>query len=69
MGDHCTSPHISVQTEAVTKALRFTLKQRQALSSFKVVFLVDRFWYQVLYFAVRDESSLVKRATQLLSSV
>ena len=50
--------------KTVTKTLRSTFKQRQAPSSSKVIFVADRFQYQVLYFAVRGKITLVKRVTQ-----
>ena len=60
----------SSEYKAVAKTFRSTFKQRQAPSSSKVLFVSDRFRYQVfLYFAVRGKITLVKRATQRLSSV
>ena len=47
MGDRHTSG-----LKAVKKALRSSFRQRQAPSSSQVIFVADRFWYQVLYFAV-----------------
>ena len=53
----------------VTKTLRSTFKQKQAPCSSKVIFVANRFRYQVLYFAVRGKITLVKRAAQRLLSV
>ena len=55
--------------KAVTKTLRSTFKQRQTPRSSKVIFVADRFRYQVIYFAVRGKIALIKRAAQRLSSI